>query len=250
MVPLEDMHHRLARTWSPVSHLNGVLNSDELRAAYNACLPLLTAWHTELAQNEQPLSRVRDVLENEGPRSAAAQRKLLENALRDFRLAGVALPQDTQAAFKALMEQLAPLQAKFDENVLDATQAWSRTSTDETAFAGLPRADRSSARAPRAGRRQARLAVHARCAELPGRADARRERGAAPRVLSRLGHARIGSGPPPERWDNSALMAQILALRSRAGRPRGLRQLRRVLARDQDGVVGPRSARLPAQLAP
>ena len=53
VVPLEEMHHRLARTWSPVGHMNGVVNSDELRSAYNACLPLLTAWHTELAQNER-----------------------------------------------------------------------------------------------------------------------------------------------------------------------------------------------------
>ena len=53
VVPLEEMQHRLSRTWSPVGHMNGVVNSDELRAAYNACLPLLTAWHTDLAQNEQ-----------------------------------------------------------------------------------------------------------------------------------------------------------------------------------------------------
>src|SRR4051794_10593738 len=52
VAPLEEMQHRLARTWSPISHLNGVANTDELRQAYNACLPLLTAWNTELAQNE------------------------------------------------------------------------------------------------------------------------------------------------------------------------------------------------------
>src|SRR5689334_11104037 len=94
VVPLEEMHHRLARTWSPIGHMNGVVNSDELRAAYNACLPLLTAWHTELAQNADLYRAYEAVLKTEGPNLSAAQRKLLENALRDFRLAGVALAED------------------------------------------------------------------------------------------------------------------------------------------------------------
>src|SRR5688500_7859428 len=79
VVPLEEMHHRLARTWSPIGHMNGVVNSDELRAAYNACLPLLTAWHTELAQNERLYRAYETILSNEGPRLSAGQRKLLQN---------------------------------------------------------------------------------------------------------------------------------------------------------------------------
>ena len=106
--------------------MNGVVNSDELRAAYNACLPLLTAWHTELAQNERLYRAYETILATEGPRLTTGQRKLLQNALRDFRLAGVALPAEQKAEFKALVEQLATLQSKFDENVLDATNAWSR----------------------------------------------------------------------------------------------------------------------------
>src|SRR5450755_2110588 len=50
--PLEELNHRLARTWSPVSHLNAVMNSEPLRASYNACLPLLSAYQTDIAQNE------------------------------------------------------------------------------------------------------------------------------------------------------------------------------------------------------
>ena len=69
VVPLEEMHHRLARTWSPVGHMNGVVNSDELRAAYNACLPLLTAWNTELGAERAPVSRVR-IDPREGRRTA------------------------------------------------------------------------------------------------------------------------------------------------------------------------------------
>src|SRR5262245_58147898 len=138
IVPLEEMQHQLSRTWSPVGHMNGVVNSDELRAAYNACLPLLTAWYTDLGQNERLYRAYETVLEREGEHLSAGQRKLLENALRDFRLAGVALDPERKQRFKQLMEQRAMLQSKFDENVLDATNAWSRHVTDRAQLAGLP----------------------------------------------------------------------------------------------------------------
>ena len=75
VVPLERMHHRLAKAWSPVGHLNGVMNGDELRAAYNACLPLLTAYHTELGQNAELCAAYQGVADREGaaPRPGAAQ---------------------------------------------------------------------------------------------------------------------------------------------------------------------------------
>jgi oligopeptidase A len=138
VVPLEEMQHRLSRAWSPVGHMNGVINSDELRAAYNACLPVLTAWNTDLAQNERLYRAYEAILANEGARLTAGQRKLLQNALRDFRLAGVALSDERKQRFKALMEQSATLQAKFEENVLDATNAWTRHIDNAAELAGLP----------------------------------------------------------------------------------------------------------------
>jgi oligopeptidase A len=156
VVPLEEMQHELSRTWSPIGHMNAVVNSDELRAAYNACLPLLTAWHTDLGQNEQHYRAYENVIKNESQQLKARQRKLLENALRDFRLAGVALPSERKQQFKSLMEQLSTLQSKFDEHVLDATNAWSRHVTNESELSGLP--------APITGR--ARAAAQAR--ELAG----------------------------------------------------------------------------------
>ena len=146
VVPLEEMQHRLSRTWSPVGHLNGVLNSDELRSAYNACLPLLTAWHTDLAQNENLYRAYEHILRTEGESLNTGQRKLLENSLRDFRLAGVALPPERKQRFKDVMEQLATLQSKFDENVLDATNAWQLTVTDPARLRGLPDHAKSAAR--------------------------------------------------------------------------------------------------------
>ncbi|HET9693331.1 MAG TPA: hypothetical protein VFP48_03025, partial [Steroidobacteraceae bacterium] len=147
VTPVERMQHRLARTWSPVGHLNGVANSDELRTAYNVCLPLLTAYHTEFSQNERLCAAYQHVADTEYARLRADQRRLLDNALRDFRLAGVALDPDRKQRFKALMERLASAQAKFDENVLDATNAWTRPVLDEAELAGLPQAVRARARA-------------------------------------------------------------------------------------------------------
>ena len=149
VVPLEEMQHSLSRTWSPVGHMNGVLNSDELRAAYNACLPLLTAWHTDLAQNEHLYRAYETIAAAASAQSArAARRKLLENALRDFRLAGVALPADRKQRFKALMEQLATLavevrreRARCDECVVASRYRRERNR-------GLPDADRSNAHGP------------------------------------------------------------------------------------------------------
>jgi oligopeptidase A len=213
VMPLEEMHHRLARTWSPVGHMNGVVNSDELRAAYNACLPLLTAWHTELAQNERLYRAYETILANEGARLSAGQRKLLQNALRDFRLAGVALPAEQKSEFKALVEQLATLQSKFDENVLDATNAWSRHVTLEGEIAGLPQPIVERARAAAQTRQlegwfftldapnyQA-VMMHAENEAL------RREfyQGWVTRASDQ--------GATDGRWDNTQLLAQILDLR-------------------------------------
>jgi oligopeptidase A len=135
--PLEELHHRVSRTWSPVSHLNAVLNSEPLRASYNACLPLLSAYHTDLQQSEPLFQAYRTIAEQQGGGLAAVQRQLLEHAVRDFRLAGVGLPEVRKARFKTVMLELAQLQAKFEENVLDATNAWSHSVTDANELRGL-----------------------------------------------------------------------------------------------------------------
>ncbi len=137
VVPLEEMRHRLGRTFSPVTHLNGVLNSEALRAAYNACLPLLSAYGTDLAQSEPLYRAYQQILKNEGPHLDATQLEVLNHALRDFRLAGVHLAGERKARFKAVMMELSNLAAKFEENVLDATNEWTHHVTDATQLKGL-----------------------------------------------------------------------------------------------------------------
>ncbi|TLY62135.1 MAG: M3 family metallopeptidase [Gammaproteobacteria bacterium] len=122
--PLEELQHRVSRTWSPVSHLNAVLNSDALRAGYNACLPLLSAYQTDLTQSEPLYRAYRTIIEQEGAVLGPTQRQVIEHALRDFRLAGVGLPAERKQRFKTAMLELTQLQAKFEENVLDATNGW------------------------------------------------------------------------------------------------------------------------------
>jgi oligopeptidase A len=137
VLPLEQLAHRLSRTWSPIGHLNGVLNSDELRASYNACLPLLSNYWTDLAQSEPLYRAYSAIAANESDRLAPAQRRVIERALEDFRLAGVGLPADRKARYKDVVQQLALLGAKFEENVLDSMNAWTRHVTDEAELAGI-----------------------------------------------------------------------------------------------------------------
>lgn len=137
VVPLEEMRHRLARIWSPIGHLNGVMNSEALRLGYNACLPLLSEYYTDLSQSEPLYRAYLHILEHEGSDLDAVQLAVLERALRDFRLAGVALDGERKARFKAVMSELAQLQAKFEEHVLDATNAWTHHITDESQLAGV-----------------------------------------------------------------------------------------------------------------
>ena len=153
VVPVEELSHRLSRVFSPISHLNAVANSPQMREAYNECVPLLTEYSSELGQNGALQAGYAYVLENEGAALDPAQRKLLENALRDFRLAGVDLPPDRKARYRELAQRLAHLATKFSEHVLDAGRAFTRSVTNSAELAGLPgnAIDRAAADAREAG---------------------------------------------------------------------------------------------------
>ena len=138
VVPVEELSYRLSRVFSPISHLNAVANSTPMRAAYNECVPLLTDYSSELGQNAALQAGYAYVLKTEGAALDPAQRKLLENALRDFRLAGVDLQPDQKTRYRELAQRLAHLATKFSENVLDAGRAFTRGVTNSAELAGLP----------------------------------------------------------------------------------------------------------------
>src|SRR5690625_107370 len=119
--------------------MNSVVNTDGLRAAFNACLPKLSEFGTEVGQNEQLYQAYQQI------RDAAvfaelshAQRKTVEDALRDFRLAGVSLPEEQKQRYKEISSRLSELRSTFEEHVMDATDGWSKLITDEQDLAGVP----------------------------------------------------------------------------------------------------------------
>ena len=215
--PLEEMEHELARVWSPVSHLQGVLESREWRDAYNAALPLLTEHGTELSQNSR-LQRAYAAVASRLPNSASpAHKSVVEHALRDFRLAGVDLPEAEKARFKEIMQQLAAIQAAFEHNIQDSQDAWNLLVTEEADLAGL------------SSRAIARAAGEARCRDRQGwlltldyptydaimrHADNRSLR----ENLYRAWVTRASDQGDKPDWDNSDNIETILALRYEAAK--------------------------------
>ncbi|EIJ35012.1 M3 family metallopeptidase [Thiothrix nivea] len=137
IAPLNEAGNKLERAWSPVSHMNAVVNTDELRKEYNANLPRLSDYHTELGQNEQLYNAIRFIREQDGSLDAA-QQKDLDDSLLGFKLSGVALPPEQKERFREISQQLSQLNSRFSDNVLDATNAWTKQITDVAELAGLP----------------------------------------------------------------------------------------------------------------
>jgi len=138
VTPLEEMSHELSRVWSPVNHLQSVLDDSGWREAYNTSLPLLTEHGTELSQNKRLQEAFEFVAESFPKDTPQAKRALVDQALRNFRLAGVALPDDEKAEFKAIMQELAAVQASFDHNVQDAANNWTWHTDDLAPCGGIP----------------------------------------------------------------------------------------------------------------
>lgn len=146
--PLDNATERLGRAWGIVSHLNAVVDTPELRAAYNENLPKVTEFWTELGQNLALFEKYRSLkANNEYDALSSARKKIIENALRDFRLGGAELPDDKKVRFAEIQEKQAALSTKFSENVLDATNDYALFIEDESELAGLPDDVKQAARA-------------------------------------------------------------------------------------------------------
>jgi len=144
--PLEDATERLGRAWGQVSHLHAVLDSPELRAAYNENQPKLTQFWTELGHNERLYERYRELAASPAFASLSpARRRIVDNALRDFRLSGAELAPEAKRRFGEIQEELARLGTRFAQNLLDATNAWTVEVEDEARLAGIPQDVRDAA---------------------------------------------------------------------------------------------------------
>ncbi|MFT6387096.1 MAG: oligopeptidase A [Cellvibrionaceae bacterium] len=137
--PFEEASDLLNQTWSPISHLNGVQNSDELRDVYAECVQLLTEFGTAIDQHE-PLYKAHKTLAASEDFNALTQpqQKVIQDALRDFTLSGIALPKAKQSRYGEIKQRLSTLSTEFSNNVLDSTQAWHKQFDDIEALVGLP----------------------------------------------------------------------------------------------------------------
>ncbi len=212
--PIEDMEDELSKAWSPVSHLNSVRNNDELREAYNACLPLLSEYSTWMGQHSALCAAYQQIADREDFSSlSAAQGKTIENALRDFRLAGVSLPPEKKQEYGELRKRLSDRGSKFGENVLDATNAWSRLATLEQ-LGGLPETALASARqaAEQAGKDDGYLInlnfpSYSPVLSYCDNRELRKE------VYSANCTRASDQGPHAGQWDNAAIIQETLDLR-------------------------------------
>ena len=215
--PLEDATERLSRAWGQVSHLHAVLDSPPLRLAYNANLPKVTQFWTELGQNRELFQKYRALAaSSEFPGLAPARRRMVENALRDFRLGGAELAAEHKARFAAIQEELAQLAAKFSENVLDATNGFVLHVDDETRVAGIPADVLAAAReaAEKDGRPGWKFTLHA-----PSYVPVLKYAGhrSLRETLYRESVTRASEFGRAE-WDNTPLIARMLKLRHEEAR--------------------------------
>ncbi len=213
VLPLTDCGERLSRAWGIVGHLHSVNDIPPWREAYNAMLPEVTRYYSELGQNLAMFAKFKALAGS--PEYALlnqTQRRIIDNDIRDFRLSGAELPEIDKPRFKAIQEELAELETKFSENLLDATNAFSEHVTDEAEIAGIPADEREAARAAAAkdGLPGWKFTLRAPSYHpLMQYADKRELRARMYRAYA----TRASELGRPE-WDNSTLIDRILALRA------------------------------------
>ncbi|NQZ90212.1 MAG: oligopeptidase A [Colwellia sp.] len=139
VMPTDEADDTLTKLWSPVSHMNSVINSDELRDAYESCLPLLSEYSTFVGQHQGLYQAYQQLADSdEYQQLNIAQKKVMDNALRDFKLSGIALNDDDKKRYGEVVTRLSELSSTFGNNLLDATQAYSVNIIDKSELAGLP----------------------------------------------------------------------------------------------------------------
>ncbi|MDA0130176.1 oligopeptidase A [Vibrio sp. MarTm2] len=148
VAPVEEVDDHLSRIWSPVSHMNSVVNSDELREAYESCLPLLSEYGTWVGQHKGLFEAYKAIKASDAfAKLSQAQQKTITDSLRDFELSGIGLPADEQHRYGEISKRMSELGSKFSNNVLDATMGWTKHVADEKELAGMPESALAAAKA-------------------------------------------------------------------------------------------------------
>jgi len=209
--PLEELDARLSRAFGPVSHLNAVCNSPELRSAYENCLPKLSAYSTELGQNPALFAAYQAL---SGDKTLnTTQQTIVKNSLRDFRLSGIDLPEADKKRFAEIQQALSELSSRFSNQLLDATENWHYLIADESELCGVPELAKAQMQQAAQHKNQSgwRVSLDYPCYHaVMTYADNRALREAVYRA-----HATRASdqGSQAGQFDNGPLMEQILKLR-------------------------------------
>ena len=252
--PLEDATEQLGRAWGIVGHLNAVADTPELRAAYNENQPRVVEFWTAMAQNQALFEKYQALKAGpQYPSLSAARKKVLDNALRDFRLGGAELPAEQKQRFAAIQEAHAAVTTRFSENILDATNDYALFVEQEAELAGLPDDVKQAARAAaeKDGRAGFKFTLHfpsyfpvLQYAE--NRALREQIYRANATKASELGTAFSQCA----QWDNTQNIVEILKLRARRGAVARFCQFRRIVAGTQDGANAAAGDRFPGRSGP
>ncbi|TYA01958.1 oligopeptidase A [Vibrio cholerae] len=244
IAPIEAVDDRLSRIWSPVSHMNSVVNSDELREAYESCLPLLSEYGTWVGQHKGLFEAYKTLKESEGFAALTrAQQKTITDSLRDFELSGIGLPAQEQKRYGEISKRMSELGSKFSNNVLDATMGWTKQITDVNLLAGMPESALAAAQAAAEAKGfegylltldiPSYLPVMTYCDNQALRKE----------VYEAYVTRASDRGPNAGKWDNSEIIAEQLKLRHEIARMLGFstyseKSLATKMAQTTDQVLG------------
>ncbi|MEZ8631805.1 oligopeptidase A [Vibrio lentus] len=244
VAPIEEVDDRLGRIWSPVSHMNSVMNSDELRDAYESCLPVLSEYGTWVGQHKGLFEAYKAIKASEAFSALdQAQQKTITDALRDFELSGIGLPSDEQHRYGEISKRQSELGSQFSNNVLDATMGWSKQVTDVAELAGMPESALAAAQASAEAKEQEGYLL---TLDIPSYLPVMTycDNQALRKELYEAYVTRASDrGPNAGKWDNTEIITEQLKLRHEIARMLGFstyseKSLSTKMAETPDQVLG------------
>ncbi|MEZ8493346.1 oligopeptidase A [Vibrio splendidus] len=244
VAPIDEVDDRLGRIWSPVSHMNSVMNSDELRDAYESCLPVLSEYGTWVGQHKGLFEAYKAIKASETFSALnQAQQKTITDALRDFELSGIGLPADEQHRYGEISKRQSELGSQFSNNVLDATMGWSKQITDVAELAGMPESALAAAQAAAEAKEQEGYLL---TLDIPSYLPVMTycDNQALRKELYEAYVTRASDrGPNAGKWDNTEIITEQLKLRHEIARMLGFstyseKSLSTKMAETPDQVLG------------
>lgn len=244
VAPIDEVDDRLGRIWSPVSHMNSVMNSDELRDAYESCLPVLSEYGTWVGQHKGLFEAYKAIKASEAFSALnQAQQKTITDALRDFELSGIGLPADEQHRYGEISKRQSELGSQFSNNVLDATMGWSKQITDVAELAGMPELALAAAQAAAESKEQEGYLL---TLDIPSYLPVMTycDNQALRKELYEAYVTRASDrGPNAGKWDNTEIITEQLKLRHEIARMLGFstyseKSLSTKMAETPDQVLG------------